>query len=44
MEAKKRRFTLDKKMYLFIFTMIFFTVASLVDADFYKELRALADH
>lgn len=73
MEAKKRRFTLDKKMYLFIFTMIFFTVASvclfsyvinvsqidgyfkqltlenaqnvasLVDADFYKELRALAE-
>ena len=73
MEAKKRRFTLDKKMYLFIFATILFTVASvcafsyainvnqidgyfkqltlenaqnvtsLIDVDFYKELRSLAE-
>ena len=73
MEAKKRRFTLDKKMYLYLFTMILFTVASvclfsyvinvsqidgyfkqltldnaqnvasLIDADFYKELRTIAE-
>jgi sensor histidine kinase regulating citrate/malate metabolism len=73
METKKRRFTIEKKMYLFIFAMIFFAVASvclfsyiinvsqidgyfkqltldnaqnvasLIDADFYKELRTIAE-